>query len=128
MNGKKTVLVADDDATFRTLLSNGFSDAGLGVIEAQDGEEALNLAKEKRPDILVIDIKMPKQDGLEMLKNLRATGSWGASVPAFILTNLEGMDTIARALESSTAGYFVKAEHTIPEIVRAVADYLASGH
>ncbi|OGG55911.1 hypothetical protein A2680_01410 [Candidatus Kaiserbacteria bacterium RIFCSPHIGHO2_01_FULL_55_37] len=123
---RKTVMVADDDAVFRTLISNKLSDAGFGVIEAADGEQTLVLAKEKRPDLIILDILMPKVGGVEALEKLRASGSWGATVPVYMLTNMDDMKTIASTVQHQTAGYFVKTNYSVADIVKIISEYFKS--
>ncbi|HEY4513790.1 MAG TPA: response regulator [Candidatus Paceibacterota bacterium] len=123
---KKIVMIADDDAVFRTLISNKLSDAGFGVIEAEDGEQTLTLAKEKRPDLIILDIIMPKIGGVEVLEKLRASGEWGASIPVYMLTNMDDMKTIASTVQHQTAGYFVKTNYSIADIVKIISEYFKS--
>jgi two-component system, OmpR family, response regulator len=70
----RTILVADDDPHIRQLLVFALAKAGLGTLEANDGEEALAIAAAQRPDLVVLDINMPRMDGLEVCRRLRAEG------------------------------------------------------
>ncbi|MDG2533492.1 response regulator transcription factor [Sphingomonas sp. HITSZ_GF] len=70
----RTILVADDDPHIRQLLVFALAKAGLETIEAGDGEEALHLAETRAPDLIVLDINMPRMDGLEVCRRLRAEG------------------------------------------------------
>jgi len=70
----RTILVADDDPHIRQLLVFALAKAGLETIEAADGEEALQIAETQAPDLIVLDINMPRMDGLEVCRRLRAEG------------------------------------------------------
>ncbi|MFS2110617.1 response regulator transcription factor [Sphingomonas sp. Sphisp140] len=70
----RTILVADDDPHIRQLLVFALAKAGLETIEAADGEEALRIAESQAPDLIVLDINMPRMDGLEVCRRLRAEG------------------------------------------------------
>jgi CheY-like chemotaxis protein len=81
----RKALVADDDALIRAMLSSELRSLGFAVSEAQNGEEALELYAKDKPDVLFLDLLMPKLNGLDALKKLRAEGS---AVPAVLVTAL----------------------------------------
>lgn len=87
----KVVLVADDDPDILDLVTYRLEHSGYEVLRAEDGQTALDLALERRPDICVLDVMMPRLDGLEVTRRLRANDATSA-VPIILLT--------ARALES----------------------------
>jgi DNA-binding response OmpR family regulator len=66
------VLVADDDSDIVTLVALRLKKAGYGVVTASDGEEALQAVLERRPDLAIVDVRMPKMDGLELIRRIRA--------------------------------------------------------
>jgi len=68
----RSLLVVDDDATFRTRLARAFAERGFAVREAADGAEALRLAREESPELAVVDLRMPESDGLEVVRELKA--------------------------------------------------------
>lgn len=70
----RSILVADDDPHIRQLLVFALAKAGLDTLEAADGEAAIAMAETHRPDLLVLDINMPRMDGIEVCRRLRATG------------------------------------------------------
>jgi two-component system OmpR family response regulator len=88
----RTILVADDDPHIRQLLVFALAKAGLGTLEAADGEEALAVAQAQAPDLIVLDINMPRMDGLEVCRRLRAQGE----VPILFLSSRD--DEIDRIL------------------------------
>ena len=100
----RTVLLVDDDPHIRQVLVFAFTKAGMEVVEAGDGEEALQRAGEVQPDLVVLDINMPKMDGLEVCRRLRAQGQ----VPILFLSSRD--DEIDRVLgiELGADDYVVK--------------------
>jgi two-component system OmpR family response regulator len=100
----RTVLLVDDDPHIRQLLVFAFGKAGMDAIEAVDGEEALAKAAEHAPDLIVLDINMPRMDGLEVCRRLRAEGQ----VPILFLSSRD--DEIDRVLgiELGADDYVVK--------------------
>ena len=70
----RSILVADDDPHIRQLLVFALAKAGLDTLEAGDGEEAIAMVEAQRPDLVVLDINMPRMDGIEVCRRLRATG------------------------------------------------------
>jgi len=68
---KKKILVVDDEKTIRLLLKEELTDEGYEVITAESGEMALKMIKEEKPDLVTLDIKMPGEDGLSILRKIR---------------------------------------------------------
>src|ERR1700709_759198 len=95
MNGK-TILVADDESHILHVVSMKLSNAGYRVLTAQDGQEALEIAQQEHPDLLITDYHMPALSGLELCQRLRQDAAT-ANIPAILLTargyNLEKGDT-----------------------------------
>jgi CheY-like chemotaxis protein len=86
---QRKALVADDDALIRAMLSSELRSLGLTVVEAQNGEEAVDLWLKEHPDIMFLDLLMPKLNGLDALKRIRETpGGDGHRVPAVLVTAL----------------------------------------
>ena len=82
----RKALVADDDALIRAMLATELRTLGFSVVEAQDGDEALELFAKERPDVLFLDLLMPKLNGLDALKRIRTDGA--PHVPAVLVTAL----------------------------------------
>ncbi len=88
----RTILIADDDPHIRQLLVFALSKAGLDTIEAEDGEAALATARDRAPDLIVLDINMPRMDGIEVCRRLRAD----SNLPILFLSSRD--DEIDRVL------------------------------
>lgn len=104
----KTILVVDDDKLIREGLVALLKNAGQDVLEANNGKTGLALALERKPDLVVTDVRMPDMTGLEMISALRAD-EWGKKVPVIILTNDESNTSINQALESGVTTYLPKS-------------------
>ncbi len=123
---KATVLIADDDAFLRELLTHKLSAAGYVAIAAEDGGEALELCRQHRPDLVVLDGMMPIADGFEVLRRLKADPAT-AGMPVIMLTALRREDDIVGALKLGAADYLVKP--FIPdELVARIGRLLPTGN
>lgn len=116
----KKILIIEDELPMLKALSEKFSREGFSVLEARDGKEGLQMALEKKPDLIVLDLFMPVMDGKEMMQKLRKD-SWGKKVPIIILTNLNPDDkTLNEILASGPAYYFVKSKWKLEDLVGKV--------
>jgi AmiR/NasT family two-component response regulator len=117
------ILIAEDEAIIRLDLKEMLEEEGLEVVgEAADGEAALRLARERSPDLVIMDIKMPGMDGLTAAE--RVVEEDLAAV--LILTAFSGRDLVERAAEAGAMGYLVKPfqkSDLLPAIELAVARY-----
>ena len=103
-----TVLVAEDSQDTRAMLKRAFELKGYQVYEAEDGQEALEIARRHRPSLIVIDLNMPVLDGLETIKSLRELEGKGEQVPIVAITayDVPGMEDAA--LENGCNRYLRK--------------------
>lgn len=118
---KKIVLVIEDEDALRMVLKDVLTVEGYEIQEAVNGIEGLELALRNHPDLILLDILMPKMDGLEMLKNLRSD-EWGRRVPVIVLTNLSDNEDIAKAVEEDVFEYFVKTDIKIAEVIERIRE------
>jgi DNA-binding response OmpR family regulator len=119
MEKKSHLLLVDDEIAITTNLAPILERAGLQVSVASDGEEALQKAAEAHPDLLILDILMPKMDGREVLRRLRKNGNW---TPVILLTQVGDSIERAMALEEGADDYLNKPfdPHELVARVRAV--------
>lgn len=117
---KKKILVTEDDARLREILIAAFSKAGFEVYGAEDGKEGLKSAIANKPDLMIVDILMPKLDGLAMMKQIRKSSPWGSLVPIIILTNLQTNDNLTKKALKEELIYplMVKAQVKIVDIIK----------
>lgn len=119
----KSILLVDDDLTLREMYSERLKAEGFVVEMAMDGEEALSKATEMHPNIILLDIMMPKINGLDVLKKLREQEDTKA-IPVIVLTALiqdrEKMESITRGADD----YIVKSETMPGEVIQKVKNLL----
>lgn len=124
-DSQKTILIIEDHAPVRIALAEKFSREGMKTMEAKDGEEGLQMALEHKPDLILLDIIMPRMSGMTMLEQLRKD-AWGKTVPVVILTNLNPDDKIMREImETEPIFYLVKADWKIEDVVTKAKEILA---
>ena len=104
---RSVVLVADDDRDILDLLAFRLGRAGYEVVSASDGEEALRLAVERKPDLAVLDVMMPKLDGYEVTRRMRADEST-KRIPVILLTARVQEHDVARGFEVGADDYMKK--------------------
>jgi two-component system alkaline phosphatase synthesis response regulator PhoP len=102
-----TILVADDEEDVRDLVSYRLTRSGYHVIGAGDGEEALRLASEHAPDLMVLDVMMPRLDGYELTRRVRAEESL-RSIPVILLTARSQESDVGRGFEVGADDYLKK--------------------
>ncbi|MEI6290174.1 MAG: response regulator transcription factor [Chloroflexota bacterium] len=126
MNEIPTLLLADDDPTITNSLVPFFERAGFHVLTAANGADALDKVQTLQPDLLVLDVLMPRMDGREVLRRLRRSGS---QVPAILLTQVGDASERALALEEGADDYLNKPfeSHELLARIRAVLRRSQSG-
>jgi len=119
MEEKKKILVVDDDPGIRDSLFAFLSRSGFEVSLAQDGQHALDMLPKTRPDLIILDVMMPRLDGRETLRRLRREGSW---LPVILLTQVGEATERAMALEEGADDYINKPfePHELVARIRAV--------
>jgi response regulator NasT len=100
---RSRVLVADDDQAALEMISRGLESAGFDIIQATDGEQAEHLAQEQRPDLTILDLRMPLKDGFEVAATLRE-----ANLTFIALTSYGDEEMVQRATETGALTYLVK--------------------
>jgi DNA-binding response OmpR family regulator len=113
---KIKVLVIDDDNNLNVVLVDKLNASGFEAQGAADGEEGLKKAFELHPDVVLLDVLMPKMDGWEVLKQLKAD-EWGKDAKVIMLTVLEDVDNIARAVQGGSNEYFIKTNYSLEDVV-----------
>jgi len=118
---KYKIAVIEDEAIVSKTLTEELEDAGFEVVEAFDGEEGLRMVLKEEPDLILLDIVMPRMDGMTMMANLRKSGKFGSQVPIILLTNLNVDDKIMGEIgRNEPAYYLVKADYSLIDVVQKV--------
>lgn len=126
MQSMSHILIVDDDPHIRELLAFALGKAGMSVAEAADGEDALAALARRMPDLMVLDINMPRLNGLDLCRKLRAEGGAGAALPILFLSSRD--DEIDRIVGIEIGGddYVVKP-FSPREVVARVGAILKRG-
>ena len=119
----RRILLAEDDRFLRKAAETALKRQGFTVLAAVDGEEALRMARAESPDLVLLDLIMPKLQGFEVLRALKADAAT-AAIPVIILSNLGQDSDVKQAMEAGAAGYFVKANLSLQDLVKRVGEVL----
>lgn len=120
------IVVADDDRMFRKAAETTLRRQGYAVTTASDGEEALQLIRAERPDIIVLDLIMPKLQGFDVLQVLKQD-SLTAAIPVIVLSSLTQEQDKQEALDLGAVAYFNKTTFSLSELVKQVEATLTKG-
>lgn len=123
-NRKQKLLVVEDDHALRQVLSDRLSEEGFEVLTADDGEEGLSLAQLHHPVLILLDIFMPRMDGITMLGKLRRADEWGANVYVMVITNSVDASTIATIAGFGKTEFLVKSEWGLEDIIARIKTHL----
>ncbi len=115
----KKVLFIEDEFTLQKAVSETLGKAGYDVIQAIDGETGLKLAFREKPDLILLDIILPKMDGFEVLQKLKSEKDT-KDIPVIILTNLAGSEDVEKSLNLGATTYLVKSDHSVEDILAKI--------
>lgn len=121
---KAQILIVEDDPLMARLYSKVFTIEGYEVAMAVDGEEGLSCVHKSIPTVILLDVMMPKMNGLELLEKLKADPAT-KKIPVIMLTNLAGQADAEKAITLGAVKYIVKSEYEPKQIVNMVKEILA---
>jgi DNA-binding response OmpR family regulator len=123
---KKIVLVTEDEPPMLQILTDKLTEGGYDALAAKNGDDGLQTALQHHPDMIILDVLMPKLDGLAMMDKLRHD-EWGKNVPIIVLTNVSADtdQTLAAIVKNQPAYYFVKSNIKLEEIMEKVNEILS---
>lgn len=119
----KTILFIEDEPTIQKTISRFLEKEGYQVKNALDGEIGLATAKKIKPDLVLLDLILPKKDGFEVLKELKLDEST-KNIPVVVLTNLEESSNIEKILSLGATAYLIKANYKLEEVAEKIKQIL----
>ena len=120
------ILVAEDDRLLRKAAEMALKRHGYTVLTAADGEEALQAARSVLPDLILLDLIMPKLNGFDVLQALKKDAPT-AHIPVIILSNLGQDRDVQQAMDAGAAAYFIKTDLSLQALVQRVEETLTAG-
>lgn len=125
----KSILVIDDEQTLRKALKDKFTSEDFEVFEAEDGFQGLEIAQKERPDLILLDILMPKMDGFEFIEKFKEYEKNNRkppekNIPIILLTNLDEDKGLGQGEARGVYDYLVKSNWDLDNIVKKVKDKL----
>lgn len=117
------VLIVEDEEFLVQVLKDNLEAEHCVVDTAATGEEAVERMRKSRPDLILLDLLMPKKDGFYVLEETKKNFEWRL-ITVIVLSNLGDDTNIKRALEMGADDYFVKSQHPIEEVIEKVKEYL----
>ncbi len=117
------ILLVEDDEMLHGMYTQKFKNQGYDIISAYDGAEGVKLSESEKPDLILLDVIMPKMDGFVALKKIR-TNPVTKDIPVILLTNLGQEEDVRKGKELGANDYFIKANHTPQEVVDKVHNLL----
>ena len=119
----KNILIIEDDEFLRSLINRKLSAEGYNMISAIDGEEGIKKVLAEKPDLVLLDLILPNEDGFEVLSKIKADPKV-SQIPIIILSNSSQKEDIDKGMKLGAADYIIKAQFTPEEIVEKVKNIL----
>jgi len=119
---KRKILIIEDDKSLQNALVEMLTQEKYEIISAFDGEEGLQKVKEEKPDLVLLDIILPKKDGYEVLAEIKKGED--KNIPVLILTNLEEIDNVQKALDLGATTFMVKSDFSLKDVLEKVKENL----
>ena len=120
---KKKVLVIEDEMKLQKLIKASLEEAGFETVSALNGVEGVEAMEEHNPDLIILDLILPKKDGFEVLEHMKLKKEF-KNIPVIVLTNLEEKYNIEKALAYDVRAYLIKANYRPEEVVDKVRELL----
>ena len=119
----KKILFIEDEPTLQKTVDKFLENSGYEIKGAMDGELGIKMAKKFQPDIILLDLILPKMNGFEVLEELQKDEAT-KNIPVIVLTNLEGSVDVEKAISLGAKTYLVKANYELSEIVKKIEEVL----
>src|SRR6266852_4805780 len=124
MGKHKTIVLIEDDPHLQQDLTIALVEAGLVVHSAYDGNEGLRLVLEKKPDVVLLDLILPKKDGFNVLQEIKKD-SRTEHIPVIVLSNLETSANVEHAVRLGAVSYLVKSNYQTKDVLAKVESVLS---
>src|SRR3989337_3533026 len=119
------ILIVEDDTLIKRMYQQAFEFDGFKVDLASDGEDGLSKLKDNKPTVILLDIMMPKMNGLQFLEEIKSDPV-NKNIPVVVLTNLSGTQDAQKALELGAVKYIVKSQYKPKQVVNMVKEIIAA--
>ncbi len=123
-NGKKKVLIVEDDEFLRSLTAKRLEKENYEIITAVDGESALTIAADTKPDMILLDLLLPGLNGFQVLEKIKADDGL-KSIPIIVFSNLGQKEDIEKAKNLGANDFLIKANFTLDDVVEKITTYMA---
>lgn len=120
---EKKVLLVEDDLQISKVYEIQLKKEGILAVLAHDGEEAMELFVKEKPDLIVLDLMLPKMDGFGVLEDVRKNHE-NTNIPIIVISNLGQKDDKIKAISLGATEYMIKVDHSIKEIVDKIKEHL----
>ena len=120
---QKKVLIVEDDEHIAKVYEIQLAKEGLIIIIARDGEEAVKIIESEKPDLVILDLMLPKKDGFWVLEEIKKNAK-SSKIPILVISNLGQKTDEKRAMELGATEYLIKIDYPIQEIISKIKSYL----
>lgn len=122
-NVKPIILIVEDEAFLLRALKHRLQRNGFEILEARDGVEVMKIMKAKKPDLVLLDLIMPKKNGFDTLREIKKSKKFN-QIPIIILSNLGQEDDIQKCLEMGAVDYLIKSDFSLTDILAKIKLHL----
>jgi DNA-binding response OmpR family regulator len=119
----KKILFIEDESTLQRTVTHALTKEGFSILSALDGDTGLAMAKKELPNLILLDLILPKKDGFVVLDELKKDPDT-KNIPIVILSNLENNKDVERALAAGAMTYLIKTNYRMEEVIEKIKKYL----
>lgn len=117
------ILFIEDELSLQKTMVAFLTGEHYTMLSAYDGEEGLKMAAKEKPDLILLDLVLPKMNGFEVLQSLKSDAVT-ESIPVIVFTNLEGTRDVEKAIALGATTYLVKANYSLEEVIQKIKSSL----
>ena len=122
-NNKKRIVIIEDDEHVAKIYEVKFAKEGIATFFARDGEEGMAKILTEKPDLVILDLMLPRKDGFAVLEEIKNNPSL-SHIPVLVLSNLGGSTDVERTLALGAKEHLIKVNHTLQEVIQKANQYL----